>query len=103
MSDESPESGDGESDEDIGIVRRQIDPDPSTAEYDLLDLISELEDRDITALPALYNEVDHVVETLYKTPPAPRAQMEITFSYAGYRITMDRTGAVRVVPVKESI
>jgi hypothetical protein len=86
-----------------GIVRRHIDPDQSTAEYDFLEIIAELEGCEIEALPSLYNEVDNVVETMFKTPPSERAQLEISFSYAGYRVRIDRTGRVELVPVKKSL
>jgi len=90
---------DGETD----VVYRRIDPDPETTEYDLLDIVAGLEGVEMDALPSLYTAVDHFVETLYQTPPSREAQMEIQFSYAGYRITMDQTGMVKLVPVKDSV
>ena len=88
---------------DVGIIRRRIDPDPATAEYDLLEIIAELEGSEIEGLPSLYNEVEHVVETMFKTPPSERAQIEVSFSYAGYRVSIDRHGVVELVPVKKSL
>ncbi|WP_220587097.1 HalOD1 output domain-containing protein [Haloarcula salinisoli] len=103
MSDsQSDNSGDGQTDGG-GIVRRQIPPDPATSEYDLLEILADIEEVDIETLPPLYNQVEHVVETLFKTPPSADAQMSISFSYAGYRITIDRTGTVQFVPVKDTI
>ena len=100
----SPEESDREELQNgAGIVRRRIDPEPSTAEYDLLEIIAELEDCEIEALPSLYNEIDHVVETMFETPPSERAQIEVSFSYAGYRVSVDRKGFVELVPVKKSL
>jgi len=100
----SPEEPDREElQNEAGIVRHRIDPDPSTAEYDLLEIIAEVEGGEIETLPSLYNEVDHVVETMFKTPPSDRAQIEISFSYAGYRVSIDRKGFVELVPVKKSL
>jgi len=103
MSDsQSDNAGDGQTD-GSGTVRRQIPPDPATSEYDLLEILAEEAGTDIETLPPLYNEVEHVVETLFKTPPSADAQMSISFSYAGYRITIDRDGTVRLVSVKDTI
>jgi len=103
MSDSQPESDDDEHADGSGMVRREIAPDPETAEYDLLEILAEVEMCEIEELPALYNEVEHVVETLFRTPPSAAAQMSISFSYAGYRITIDRTGTVQLVDVKDTI
>jgi hypothetical protein len=103
VSDFQPDREEDSSVDDSGIVRRQIPPNPETSEYDLLEILAEVEGCDIEALPSLYNEVEHVVETLFKTPPSAGAQMSVSFSYAGYRITIDRSGAVKLVPVKDTI
>ena len=85
------------------VVYADISPNSHTAEYDLLEIIAELEGKEIEDLPSLYTQVDHFVETLFKDPPSPESQMEITFSYAGYRITVTQGGSVKLVPVKETI
>lgn len=90
-------------DADGKIVTTEIEPDPETAEYDLLEIIADLDGVDITDLPSLYDQMDHFVETLFETPPAPEAQLELSFSYAGYRISVDQTGAVTLVNVKNPV
>ena len=84
------------------VVYADISPTASAAEYDLLEIIAKLEETEIEDLPSLYTQVDHFVETLFENPPAPESQMEIVFSYAGYRITVMQTGTVKLVPVKET-
>lgn len=112
MSDHSmSDGGDGDGDTGRGcetdggsdIVCTQISPDPETTEYDLLEIIADLEGKEIEELPSLYTQVDHFVETLFDNPPSPESQMEIKFSYAGYRITIIQTGEVKLVPVKETL
>jgi hypothetical protein len=85
------------------IIYRDITPDPDAAEYDLLEMIAEMEGVNIDELPSLYTEVDHFVETLFEDPPSPSAQMEIRFSYAGYRITVTQGGGVKLVRVTDSV
>jgi hypothetical protein len=85
------------------IVYDTIAPIESTAEYDLLELVADLEGVEIDELPSLYTQVGHFVETLFENPPSPESQMEITFSFAGYRITVMQNGDVKLVPVKETL
>lgn len=85
------------------IVRTRIDPDSATAEYELLRVIADLGGVDIESLPSFYEQVGHFVEMLFQRPPAPEAQMEISFSYVGYRVRVTQTGQVTVIEVKESI
>jgi len=89
--------------DDDGVVRYVIDPNSRTAEFDLLSGIAEVEGVELDELPSLYATVDHFVEGLYDEPPAPAAHVELSFSYAGYRVNVDQAGHVRLVPVKESI
>jgi hypothetical protein len=88
---------------DTGIVRRQISTDNDTVEVELLEIVAELEGVAEDELPSMYHELDQVVETLYETPPSTEAQMELSFSYAGYRIRMNQAGDVELVKVKDSI
>lgn len=96
------ESDDGERDADADVVRTEIAPDPATAEHDLLAIVADLEGSAIDELPSFYDQVDHFVEMLYKRPPSDEAQMEISFSYAGYRISMDQQGRVTILNVKRT-
>ncbi|WP_135363627.1 HalOD1 output domain-containing protein [Halosimplex halophilum] len=86
-----------------GIVRARIEPRSETAEHEFLELIAGLEGVDATELPSLYREVDHAVENLFKRPPSSGAQMEIAFSYAGYRVTIDQRGHVRLIRVGDTV
>lgn len=99
MDDESGSAADA----DNGIFQREIDPNPETAEYALLEFIAEREGVAMDELPSLYDHVDHFVEALFEDPPAESAQMEIEFSYAGYRVTLSQEGHVTLVEVKKSM
>lgn len=86
-----------------GIARAQIEADPNTAEHDLLAIVADMECVAIDELPSFYNEAGHFVEELFETPPSEAAQMEITFSYAGYRVTLNRKGEVKLVYAKRAM
>jgi hypothetical protein len=98
-----PSDDDEQSGDPPGIVRAQIEPRSETADNEFLELVARLEGVDPTELPSLYHEVDHAVENLFKRPPSPDAGMEITFSYAGYRATIDQRGNVRLVRVGDTV
>ncbi|WP_162224264.1 HalOD1 output domain-containing protein [Halorussus salinus] len=85
---------DAESDEIRRIRHRKVTPDAEEANESLLRLIANLENCEVTDLPPLYEQVDHMVEHLFSTPPPPEAQAEIEFSYHGYRIELDQDGNV---------
>jgi len=86
-----------------GILQFGIEPDPKTAEYDLLTVLATHEDIEMDDLPSLYSVVDQFVGEVFDDPPSESAQLEITFSYAGYRITVRQGGHVTMVPVKDSM
>lgn len=90
-------------DEDSEIVRRQIDPDPDTAEFDFLEVVAALEDSEINELPSLYEQLSHFIEQLFENPPSSEAQMQLEFTYGGYRITLDQHGHLTLVSMQHSV
>jgi hypothetical protein len=86
-----------------GILQFNVEPDPESAEYDLLTVLAEHEGVGVDELPSLYSVVDQFVGEMFDDPPSESAQLEMTFSYAGYRVTVTQGGHVTLVPVKESM
>ncbi|WP_336001826.1 HalOD1 output domain-containing protein [Halorientalis halophila] len=86
-----------------GFYRDHIRPSRETSEFELIEIISELETKESDELPPLYDEVGHLIEMLYNNPPSQQAQVEMSFSYAGYRITIDQRGNLKLIPVKDSM
>jgi hypothetical protein len=86
-----------------GILQFEIEPDPKTAEYELLSVLTEHEGVGMDDLPPLYSVLDQFVGEMFDDPPSESAQLEMSFSYAGYRITVTQGGHVTLVPVKESL
>ncbi|MFB6165839.1 MAG: HalOD1 output domain-containing protein [Haloarculaceae archaeon] len=96
MSGNASTGGDLDSASDTGIYYRQIPPASDDADYNILTLVADLEGVAVESLPSFYDEVDHLVENLFRCPPSADAQMEIEFTYFGYRITVDQTGQVKL-------
>jgi len=89
-----PENGttgdDAESENVRRIRHRKVTPEVEEANRSLLRFVANLEHCEVTDLPPLYEQIDHMVEQLFSSPPPPQAQAEIRFSYHGYRIELDR-------------
>lgn len=86
-----------------GILQFEIEPDPETAEYELLSVLTEHDGVGMDDLPPLYSVLDQFIGEMFDDPPSESAQLEMSFSYAGYRITVTQGGHVTLVPVKESM
>ena len=76
------------------IIERTVDTSGERPNYSVLETIAEVENVDITTLPPMYERIDHMLDELFCDPPAPEAQVEVTFSYHGYRITAKQDGGI---------
>jgi hypothetical protein len=45
----------------------------------------------------MYEVTDHVIDNIFSTPPAAEAQFEVSFSYEGYRITLEQNGSMQLL------
>lgn len=84
---------------DSRIEHRQVDPHPEEGGIDMVELIADLEDKGPTELDSLYERVDNMLSELFSNPPSPEAQVELSFTYSGYRINVDQAGHVRLMPI----
>ncbi|ADB63718.1 hypothetical protein Htur_4989 (plasmid) [Haloterrigena turkmenica DSM 5511] len=57
----------------------------------------DFEGVDSAELPPIYDCVDGMLNELFSNPPAPEAQMEVTFSYHQYRVTVEQNGNAKFV------
>lgn len=81
-------------DPEATIVERVVDPDDEQANYSVLETIASAEDVDVTDLPPMYTRIDHLLDELFDEPPVDEAQIEVSFSYYGYRVTVNQGGTV---------
>ena len=85
---------------DRDTVSRVFDPEGDDPNMKVLAVISDLEDCDPRDCSPLYTTIDDVIADIYEDPPSPDADVEITFSYEGYRITLRQDGRAEFVPVE---
>lgn len=82
------------------IVTRELDTDAENPGVEVAQAVADIEGTDSTDLSAIYGWVDGILDNLFSNPPSPEAQMEIAFSYEGYRITVHQDGTAKFVKTK---
>ncbi len=82
---------------DTEIVHRELDTDGENPGVQIATIVAELEGTEPTDVADMYGCVDGVLDHLFSNPPSPDAQMEITYSYEGYRVTVRQDGTVELV------
>lgn len=74
------------------VIHRELDTDAESPATQIVETVADIEATEMTELSAIWCCVDGVLDDLFSDPPAPEAQMEIEFSYEGYRITIEQNG-----------
>ena len=82
------------------VVQREVDISREALGAAIAEIIADLEETDPENLIPIWDSIDDVLEPLSSPPPAPDAQLLISFSYEGYRISINRDGEVLLVPVE---
>ena len=99
MGERASEYNDGD---EMAAVHWEFDTDEESPSVDVAAVISELEERESTDLPAVYDTIDHLIEELFSDPPSPEAQAVLEFSYEGYRITLSQDGYATFMKIADS-
>ncbi|MCL9812086.1 HalOD1 output domain-containing protein [Natranaeroarchaeum aerophilus] len=86
-----------EDDPESEIIHREFDTDVENPATQVVEAVAEVEGTEQTELTPIWSCVDSVLVNLFSNPPSPEAQMEIDFSYEGYRITVGQNGSATFV------
>lgn len=78
--------GDGDS------YRTTFDTDQDQPNVDITEAVAELKGVESDELSPLYDVIDHLVDNIFSDPPEPEADVEVSFSYEGYRVTISQDG-----------
>jgi hypothetical protein len=79
------------------IVHRQIDTERETPVVAIAEIVSEIENVPHEELTTTYEHLDHILQELFSSPPVPEAQVEVSFTYEGYRIKVEQSGDVQLI------
>jgi len=87
------------SDLESDIVRRELDPERENPAVEVAEIVADIEDKDQTDLATIYECIDHMVDHIFSKPPVPEAQVQVEFTYEGYRISVEQSGYAEFVKV----
>lgn len=79
------------------ILHRELSTERENPAPQIAETVAEIEETSITELSTIYGCIDGVLDEIFSNPPSPEAQMEVTFSYEGYRISVEQNGTARFV------
>lgn len=79
------------------IVHRELDTEREQPAIAIVEIVAELKGREVDELATMWGCMDGVLDHVFSDPPSPEAQVEIAFSYEGYRITVDQDGMATVI------
>lgn len=82
-------------------IHRQFEPDDISPRRDMVQTIADLKVTDPDDLMDLWPIMDDIISDIFSEPPAPEAQVEISFSYEGYRITIHQNGKAEFVRITD--
>jgi hypothetical protein len=81
------------------IVHRQLATEREDPVVQITEAIEEIDGTDQREMTPVYDQLDHVLDYIFSNPPVPEAQVQITFTYEGYRITVEQDGSAQFVEV----
>lgn len=79
------------------FVHRELDTDAENPGVEVAQAVADIEGKESTDLANMYECVDGVLDDIFSNPPSPDAQMQATFSYEEYRITVEQNGDAEFV------
>ena len=85
----------------IPVIHRNVDTSRKDLGVEIAEIIADLEETNPECLTPIWDCIGNVLEPLSSMPASPDAQLLISFSYEGYRISVDQDGEVLLVPVEE--
>lgn len=74
------------------VAKRVLDTDQDAPATQIVEVVAELENTNLTDLSPIYNCIDDLVTDLFSSPPPEEADANITFTYRGYRIHVQQDG-----------
>lgn len=63
--------------------------------------VADISGEDVMELASTWSKFDHVVDGIFDDPPSPDADVEVSFTYEGYRVIVDQDGNATYVPVDD--
>jgi hypothetical protein len=84
---------------DNEIVHRELNTDREEPAVAIAEAVADLEEKQVSELTPTYDCIDGMISELFSNPPSSEAQMTVEFTYSGYRITVEQSGAAQFVQI----
>jgi hypothetical protein len=81
------------------MIHRQLDTEADNPAGEVAVAVAELTDRDMEDLEPAWQVIDDILVHLFSNPPSGDAQAEISFTYEGFRISVEQNGTATFVDV----
>lgn len=73
-------------------IHRTINTDADNPATEIVKIISDIENKDITDLPIIYDYVGDVLDNIFSNPPKTESKLSVTFNYSSYKVTFKQNG-----------
>lgn len=74
------------------VHRTTFDTDQSQPNVDVTETVAALKNVESDELAPLYESIDHVIDNIFSKPPSDEADVEVSFNYEGFRVTISQDG-----------
>ena len=79
------------------IVHEELDTDVKNPAVEIVRVVADLKNVDTSELSTVWDCIDGMLDHLFSNPPSDEAQIDVTFSYEGFRITVEQNGHAKFV------
>lgn len=76
-----------------------FDTDRAQPTVEVTETVAELKGVESDQLSPLYDSIDHVIDNIFSEPPKTEADVEVSFNYEGYRVTVGQNGSATFHPL----
>ena len=84
---------------DDEIVHRQIDTGGPEPAVQIAEIVADLDGKGHEELTSAWSQIDNMLTEIFSDPPDPEAQVQVQFTYEGYRVTVEQNGSCEFVKV----
>ncbi|MHB9288052.1 HalOD1 output domain-containing protein [Halobacteriales archaeon Cl-PHB] len=84
---------------DPDVVHRKLDTARENPAAELSEFVAELEGAEAADLQPVWERIGDLLSNVFTTPPTAAAQVQVQFSYEGYRITVEQDGRAKFVKI----
>ena len=84
-------------DHESEMIHRALDTELDRPGVTIAEIVAALDETEPDELTPIWGCIDDMLDHVFSDPPAPEAQVELTFSYEGYRITVEQNGITTFV------